>query len=143
MKCKVLSAVAVAGMLLGMTGAAQAGFGDQLGNSVGNAAKNQATKAIKGAVMQPQTKCQCVSGSVDGKCLAKLAAEIKGKQTAMGAAGEDHSYWLKCDVHGETMQMANNCVGKLQNTMSAAGASRTTFTPQTKGSDVKCTVETY
>ncbi len=140
---KFMSALVVAVMMLGVASAAHAGFGSNLGNSLGNAAKNQAEKAVKGAVMKPSTKCQCVSGAVDSKCAAKLAAEIKGKQTGMSAAGSDHSYWLKCDVHGETMDMANNCVTKLRDTLSAVGASRTSFNPKTKGSEVSCSVELY
>lgn len=148
MKARILSAVAVVGMVVGMASAAHARLGlPSTGNSVGNAVINAgekaATNAIKGAVMQPRTKCSCAAGGVDSKCAAKLAAEIGGKQMMGSAAGENHSYWLKCDVYGETTAMADNCRRGLEQTLSTVGAGRTNFYSKTKGTDVKCSVELY
>lgn len=147
MKARILSTVAVVGMVMGMASAAHAiglpNTGSRVGNAVSNAAEKAVTNAVKGAVMQPRTKCTCGASGVDAKCAAKLAAEIGGKQMIAGSAGENHSYWLKCDVYGETTAMADTCRRGLEQTLSTVGASRTNFYSKTKGSDIKCSVELY
>lgn len=146
MRGHVLRSMAVIGVIVGVASTAEAGFGSTLGNKVGAGVENAATKAVKGAVMQPQTRCACGANGMDAKCASKLAAEIGGKQMVGSAAGKDNGYSIKCDVYGKTMEMANSCASTLRTALSTIGAGRTdVFVKTTKEEtkDCDCSVKLF